>query len=122
MKHLSLDFDSSYWKGIRKWAALYSDGCSGVADFYQDACLEHDYHYRYARTVDGRLITRAQADARFRRVVQAKSILGCFSPMAIWRWIGLRLAAEAAWENHRQREALDSRYVRTGRIRVPKKK
>lgn len=94
-----------YWLQIRRWAKkVKSDGCSGVPDFYRDACLEHDYHYANAKTWYGDPVTRAQADARFRKVIQWKSPFGIFSPMSWWRWAGLRLFGEAAWEAHRLKE------------------
>ncbi len=96
--------NAAYWSFIKQWASTYSDGCSGVADIYVRACWEHDYHYRYARTVAGEPITRAQADARFRQVVQWDSPAHRFSPLSWWRWAGLRLFARRAWSNHRRND------------------
>jgi hypothetical protein len=78
--------------------ALHADGCSGVPDFYLDACLEHDVHYRTHRWLSGLPLTRRQADACFRRRMQQTSLFGWFSPMALWRWGGVRLFGERAWE------------------------
>lgn len=104
-KRLPLDPRSAYWTTIRAIAQeMHSDGCSGVPDFYIDACYEHDYHYRYAETLYGFPVTRVEADARFRQVIQARSRFGRFSPMAAWRWVGLRLFGERAWETHRAKE------------------
>lgn len=78
--------------------ALGSDGCSGVPNFYLDACLEHDAHYRLGKTLDGVPITRAQADATFRSRIQSMSPFGVASPMALWRWAGVRLFGGSSWK------------------------
>lgn len=92
------DQSSVYWVRIRKWAArLDSDGCSGVLDFYLDACLEHDCHYRTRHTLEGLRVSRRQSDMRFRRVIQARSPFGYFSPMSWERWLGLRVGGRPAW-------------------------
>lgn len=89
-----------HWERVRSIAAaLGSDGCSGVPDFHLDACLEHDIHYRTGKTIYGTPLTRAQADARFRRCIQQRSIFGRFSPMAWWRWAGVRLFGGASWQH-----------------------
>ena len=86
--------DSPYWAVVRKAAkALKSDGCTGVKDFYVDSCLEHDIHWRTGRTVFGVLITTAQANARFRRVIQSRSRFGRFSPLSWVRWAGVTVSA-----------------------------
>jgi hypothetical protein len=92
------DFTDPYWKLIREWAAnLDADGCSGVPDFFLDACLEHDCHYRTHHWLDGAPIFRSEADERFRQVIQSRSVLGVLSPMALWRWAGVRLMGRWAW-------------------------
>lgn len=90
-----------YWDRIRQLAAeLKSDGCSGVPDFYKDCCDEHDIHYRTRKDIDGNPITRAEADARIRACIQERSRFGILSPMAAWRWLGLRLLGGRAWRNN----------------------
>lgn len=90
--------EDDYWVRVRERAAeLLSDGCSGVPDFYLDACLDHDIAYRTGKTIHGEAITRAQADARFRRVIQSRSPFGVLSPMSWWRWAGVRLFGGKAW-------------------------
>lgn len=96
--------DHEYWQAITAWALVHSDGCSGVADIYIRACWEHDYHYRFGRTLSGAPISRRQADARFRQVIQELSPAGVLSPVSWWRWAGLRLAGWKAWNGHRNRE------------------
>ena len=94
------DFTDSYWGLIREWASdLEADGCSGVPDFFLDACLEHDCHYRAHEWLDGTPIFRSEADERFRRVIQSRSVIGPLSPMAWWRWVGVRLFGRSAWSH-----------------------
>lgn len=91
--------DSRYWTRVRVRAwSLGTDHCSGVPDFYSDCCDEHDIAYRTGATVDGETLTRAEADARFRRCIQSRSWLGWFSPMALWRWAGVRLGGGSSWQ------------------------
>lgn len=90
-----------YWTRVRQRAVeLGGDGCSGVPDFYKDCCDEHDIHYRTHCDIDGNPITRAEADSRIRQCIQAKSFAGVLSPMALWRWLGLRLLGGRAWNNN----------------------
>lgn len=94
------DFTDPYWADVREWAAdLESDGCTGVPDFFLDACLEHDCHYRVHEWIDGTPILRSEADARFRHVIQDRSVVGVLSPMAWWRWMGVRVFGRGAWAN-----------------------
>ena len=91
---------SLYWVMIRRKArALKSDGCTGVPDFYLDCCLEHDIHYRTGKTLGGKPLTRAQADARLRRCIQSRSVFGWFSPMSWWRWAAVRLFGSRAFHS-----------------------
>lgn len=90
----------AYLEAVRQRAArLGSDGCSGVADCYVDACLEHDCHYRLGYTLYGDPLTRSQADALFRQRIQELSPLGVMSPMALWRWAGVRLFGGSSWRS-----------------------
>ena len=82
-------------------AALGADGCSGVPDFYLDCCLAHDIAYRTGRDFRGNVSTRAEADAGFRRCMQSQSPFGVFSPMAWWRWVGVRLFGGRSWQGGR---------------------
>jgi hypothetical protein len=91
---------SSYWQEVRTRAAeLKADGCSGVPDFYLEACLEHDIHYRTHAWLDGSPVFKSEADARFRAVIQSRSWFGILSPMSWWRWAGVYLLGRKAW-NH----------------------
>jgi hypothetical protein len=79
--------NSWYWVKLRRRAKeLKSDGCTGVPDFYLDACYEHDVHWRTGHTLDGQRISTRQANLRFRLVIQDRSPFGRFSPMSWWRW------------------------------------
>lgn len=92
------DDREEYWQRVRDRAAeLHADGCTGVPDFYLDACLEHDVHYRTGRRLDGTPITRAGADAQFRWAIQSRSPFGFLSPMSWWRWLGVRIAGASSW-------------------------
>ena len=90
--------DSDYWRAVQAWAAIHSDGCTGVKDLYVKACWEHDFHYSVGMTfpwpppeAPWRPIPKAEADARFRQVMQWESRLGRFSPLSWIRWSGVRL-------------------------------
>ena len=72
-------------------AAIGSDGCTGVPEFYQDCCLEHDIAYALGTTPRGVPTTKAQADRRFRDCNQAHSPLRFLSPLAWWRWTAVHL-------------------------------
>ncbi len=84
--------DSFYWVQVRMVAAtLKSDGCTVVKDIYLDSCLEHDCHWRLGTTIFGAPITRAQANTRFRKVIQSRSKLGRFSPISWVRYAGVSI-------------------------------
>lgn len=94
--------DHTYWLKLSKWAKEYSDGCTGVKDFYVEACWEHDWHYKYGQTLDGRPISFREANARFRQVIQMESKLGRYQPLSWIRWIGVSTFGRLIW-NHRRR-------------------
>lgn len=75
-----------------------SDGCTGVPDFYKDGCTIHDFWYRTHRNLDATPITQAQADLGLKRYIQSKSLFGRFSPIAQWRYFGVRALGGRAWE------------------------
>lgn len=74
-----------------------SDGCTGVIDFYADACIIHDFYYRTHRDFYGNPISKDAADKGLRDSIRAKSWMGKFSPMAWWRWRGVKHLADKAW-------------------------
>jgi hypothetical protein len=87
-----------YWSRVRQKAAeLDADGCTGVPDFFLDACLEHDIHYRTHAWLDGTPIFKSEADERFRHVMQSRSFAGVLSPMSWWRWVGVWAFGRNAW-------------------------
>lgn len=91
-----------YWELVRLMAErLNSDGCSGVPEFYHDCCLEHDIHYRTHFTLLNQPISRSEADRLFRKCMQQRSSFGVWSPMAWWRWIGVRMFGKRAYEQSR---------------------
>lgn len=93
------EMSQRYWESVRQSAAeLGSDGCTKVSQMYQDCCFEHDIAYKTGATVDKAPVTRAEADAAFRRCMQQKSRLGRLSPMSWWRWIGVRLFGGSSWK------------------------
>ena len=79
--------------------ALGSDGCTGVPDFYLDACYEHDIHYRTHRTLDGRMITFEESNHWLGERIKTTSIFGRLSPMAWWRERGVALVGRRAWDD-----------------------
>lgn len=74
-----------------------SDGCTGIPDFYKEECIKHDFYYRTKHGFDGRLINKEKADLLFMRGIQNKSKFGKLSPMALWRYLGVRLFGNKAW-------------------------
>ena len=74
-----------------------TDGCSGVPDFYLNCCIIHDWWYRTHRNLDGKPITKTQADKGLSECIQADSWLGRFSPMAHWRYWGVKKFGKKAW-------------------------
>ena len=112
----------TYWEFIEDEAALIkTDGCSKVSGAFRKHCRVHDLSYYYAadpvdaykRYVAGDSdywwsatpITKAEADAAFRRGMQSDSPAGFFSPLAALRWLGLKIGGRKAWDAHRAREA-----------------
>jgi len=94
--------DKAYWDLIEQWAKMQSDGCTGVPDFYVQACWEHDYHHKYGCTLFGDPITFEETNTRFRQVIQMHSMLRWFSPLSWTRWIGVH-AGKPIWDEHRKR-------------------
>jgi hypothetical protein len=89
--------------------------------FHVECCFEHDLGYYYAKDPrdaylreltgsltpwqDAKPIDRATVDARFRRCHQNRSVFGHWSPMALYRWVGVRVGGQRRWDAHRAREA-----------------
>ena len=83
---------SLYWRRVRQRAfELGSDGCTCVSELFKESCLEHDIHWRTSKTIDGHDITTAQANTRFRLVIQSRSRFGRFSPISWIRYAGVSL-------------------------------
>lgn len=77
---------------------ICSDGCTGVPNFYIDACIIHDFYYRTHRNFLGIEITKSEADYIFRKVIQKESFFKALSPMSWWRWLGVKFFANKAWD------------------------
>jgi hypothetical protein len=81
----------SYRDWVEDMAAeLGSDGCTGVSGAYVWCCKEHDVLWRLGMRRDGTLISKDEANLIFRSCIQRSSPFGWLSPMAWWRWIGLK--------------------------------
>ena len=77
---------------------INSDGCTGVPDFYLDCCIIHDWFYATHRDFNGNPKTKAFADKVLEECIRKESWLGKWSPMAWWRWQGVKHWANKAWE------------------------
>lgn len=90
------EFNDEYKDWLREQGAIYGfDGCTVVTELAHCACLEHDYHYRFAADRYGDPVSRAEADKIFRQRL----------PWWLkYRWLGTRLFAGRAWEKHRNVE------------------
>lgn len=96
---------SLYWGAVRDEAKrIGSDGCTCVADIVVDACFEHDIHWRTGATIYNVAITTAQANRRFRKVIEARFGESCNRGVRIlakplgytiaWgRWVGVSVGA-----------------------------
>ncbi len=94
-----------YWTKVRiKAALLRSDGCTLVAEFYQDGCYEHDIHWRTGKTLAGEPISYEAANWRLALVIWSrastnltrnpKTWLNLFGyPMGAWRFVGTTVAS-----------------------------
>lgn len=79
---------------------LKSDGCTAVTQLLKICCLEHDIYYRTHRDLKGNPLTRGEADVKFRQCMQSRSRVGKGSPIAIVRWLGVKLFAKRAWRKN----------------------
>lgn len=77
---------------------LGADGCTGVSELFLIPCLEHDIHYRTHEDLEHMPITKSEADIRFLKGMQSRSIVGKLSPIAWARYIGVRLFGRHAWK------------------------
>ena len=91
-----------YWGWVKSWAKTHSDGCTGVPDWYVEACHEHDYHFRYGATLFQDPITFDEANTRFRKAIQMRSRLRWFSPLSWVRFAGVTYLGKGLWEMHRK--------------------
>lgn len=95
--------DKAYWKAVADWAKDNSDGCTGVPDYYIEACWEHDFHYKYAQTLYGDPITLEEANSRIRKAIQMRSKVRWFSPLSWIRYLGVSILGTPIWDKHRER-------------------
>lgn len=81
------------WDRIRQLAAdLQSDGCTVVTEAFRDCCLLHDILYKTGTDPDtGVAVSRRDADVALRHCIQSRSRLGRLSPVAWWRYLGVRV-------------------------------
>lgn len=115
---MTMKADALYWDFIRSEAALIgTDGCSTVTGLRVECCHEHDLSYYYAKDPRSAyrlwreglsdywgfaaVMTRREADARFRQCQQQRSALGRYSPLSWVRWLGVRIGGTGAWNDHR---------------------
>jgi hypothetical protein len=99
--------NSAYQAWVEKEAVrIKSDGCTGVTQMFRECCLEHDLAYRHHRDprtaflhgwYEANLMTREQADKRFRLCMQKRSWFGAYSPVSWIRWMGVRLLGRFTW-------------------------
>lgn len=71
--------------------AIKSDGCTVVSELHHGCCVIHDLGYGFGIDVRGNCIDRRTTDANFRRCMQTRSFLAKGSPVAVGRWLGVRL-------------------------------
>jgi hypothetical protein len=97
-----VDSTEKYYKRVREKAAeIGADGCTMATGAFRDCCLEHDLFYRTGKTLQGKPITRAEADERFKSCMQRNSKLGWFSPMAWLRFFAVRKFGADSWKGEK---------------------
>lgn len=89
-------FTTDDYADIAVW--INSDGCTMVPDIYLVACIEHDFYYTTARDFYGELISRAEADRRFRVRIQQMSKFKKFSPYSYVAFIFVAAFGWAFWD------------------------
>lgn len=77
---------------------IATDGCSGVPDFYLNCCIIHDWFYRTHCDFHGNPVTKNYADGVLKQCIQSGSLFGRFSPMAWWRWWGVKQFGKKSWQ------------------------
>lgn len=94
-------WSNPYYQELVKQLAhdIKSDGCSCVIDFFLPGCWEHDIAYKTHRDPLGRTITKREADRRLMWYIEENSWFGRWSPMAHWRYWGVRKFGRKAWEH-----------------------
>ena len=89
---------ASYEDQLRELAkSIGSDGCTAALQVHQVCCWEHDWCYVTGMTPRGRLISKVEADARFRECLQARSPFRGYSPLAWWRWVAVTWFGRGVW-------------------------
>lgn len=89
--------DPLYFQWLAEWAGVHSDGCTKIPDIHVHCCWQHDYCYQLGmdprEAFRGNItpISRREADALFRQCMECEDPLGRFSPLAWWRWAGVRV-------------------------------
>lgn len=93
------EFTKEDWKLVRHYTR--SDGCTKVIDIFTRACWEHDFYNRTHHDFEGKVITFAEANCRFRRRIQRLSRLGVFSLVSWWRWAGVSILGRKYWDQRK---------------------
>lgn len=104
---------------------INGDGCSGVTGLQVECCHIHDAEFYYGTSShdayklhkkgdadpwgNAKPISFEDANATLRRCIQARSKWGFWSPVAIWRWLGVAYLpkSRAAWDGHRAARAAE---------------
>lgn len=99
--------DKGYEAWLKEVAMLNQfDGCTGVSEVYRICCLQHDFAYHSgfdALSVylgSPQKLSRRQADAQFKACNQEESFMKRWSPIALFRWIGVRAFGWALWGDY----------------------
>lgn len=88
----------SYTEELEAWGkTVGSDGCTVVPEFFRVCCLEHDRAYATGKTLRGVVVTKADADQRFRDCIQRHSTFRWLSPLSWWRWWAVRQFGRGVW-------------------------
>lgn len=92
--------------------ALNGDGCTSSPDLsYRDCCDAHDVHYRTGRDLEGRPITRREADRQLRACMRhsGKTLLIGRWLLPWLYWAAVRTFGRRAWKGSGSSDCLQTR-------------